>query len=149
IISDVAGFSESKVSVLCADVVAVVMLASAAVPGFVAIVMPALMAVKSGIPQCCVPVNHRAPARRYRWVGKASDRDEPGSPVAGSAQGGVDLRWLREAVELSKRCPPSDAAFSVGAILVGARGQLGGDGRDGWDGRDGGDGRDGRGGGDG
>jgi pyrimidine deaminase RibD-like protein len=47
--------------------------------------------------------------------------------VAGRAQEDADLRWLREAVELSKRCPPSDSAFSVGAILVGAGGQ-GGDG---------------------
>jgi pyrimidine deaminase RibD-like protein len=61
--------------------------------------------------------------------------------VAGSAQQGVDLRWLREAVELSKRCPPSDAAFSVGAILVGAGGRGGQPGGDGREGRGGGDGR--------
>jgi len=93
-------------------------------------VMPVLMAVKSGIPQCCVPVNHRPPARRYRWVGKASYREEPGCSVAGSAQDDADLRWLREAVELSKRCQPSDSAFSVGAVLVG-----GGDAGGGQDGR--------------
>ena len=29
-----------------------------------------------------------------------------------------DRRWLREAVELSRRCPPSTAAYSVGAIIV-------------------------------
>jgi diaminohydroxyphosphoribosylaminopyrimidine deaminase / 5-amino-6-(5-phosphoribosylamino)uracil reductase len=39
----------------------------------------------------------------------------PGRPDA-------DLRWLREAIELSRRCPPSASAFSVGAILVGADG---------------------------
>jgi pyrimidine deaminase RibD-like protein len=33
-----------------------------------------------------------------------------------------DLSWLREAIELSRRCPPSDSAFSVGAVLVGAGG---------------------------
>jgi pyrimidine deaminase RibD-like protein len=43
--------------------------------------------------------------------------------MPGPAQEDADLRWLREAVELSKRCPPSDSAFSVGAILVGAGGQ--------------------------
>jgi riboflavin-specific deaminase-like protein len=34
-----------------------------------------------------------------------------------------DWRWLREAVELSRLCPPSDTAFSVGAIIVGADGK--------------------------
>ncbi len=41
--------------------------------------------------------------------------DVPGQPDA-------DLRWLRAAIELSRRCPPSASAFSVGAILVGADG---------------------------
>jgi diaminohydroxyphosphoribosylaminopyrimidine deaminase/5-amino-6-(5-phosphoribosylamino)uracil reductase len=40
---------------------------------------------------------------------------QPGSPAA-------DREWLREAVELSRRCPPSATAFSVGAVLVGADG---------------------------
>jgi diaminohydroxyphosphoribosylaminopyrimidine deaminase / 5-amino-6-(5-phosphoribosylamino)uracil reductase len=35
-----------------------------------------------------------------------------------------DLSWLREAVELSRRCPPSASAFSVGAILVGSGGTV-------------------------
>jgi diaminohydroxyphosphoribosylaminopyrimidine deaminase/5-amino-6-(5-phosphoribosylamino)uracil reductase len=39
----------------------------------------------------------------------------PGQPDA-------DLYWLRQAIELSRRCPPSASAFSVGAILVGADG---------------------------
>jgi len=29
-----------------------------------------------------------------------------------------DLRWLRMAVELGRRCPPSATAFSVGAVIV-------------------------------
>jgi diaminohydroxyphosphoribosylaminopyrimidine deaminase/5-amino-6-(5-phosphoribosylamino)uracil reductase len=33
-----------------------------------------------------------------------------------------DLSRLREAIELSRRCPPSDSAFSVGAVLVGVDG---------------------------
>ena len=41
--------------------------------------------------------------------------DVPGRPDA-------DLYWLREAIELSRRCPPSASAFSVGAVLVGADG---------------------------
>lgn len=30
----------------------------------------------------------------------------------------ADRRRLREAIELSRRCPPSDTAYSVGAIIV-------------------------------
>jgi pyrimidine deaminase RibD-like protein len=41
----------------------------------------------------------------------------PGQPDA-------DLRWLREAIELSRRCPPSASAFSVGAVLVSDAGQV-------------------------
>jgi diaminohydroxyphosphoribosylaminopyrimidine deaminase / 5-amino-6-(5-phosphoribosylamino)uracil reductase len=36
----------------------------------------------------------------------------------------ADHRFLREAIELSRRCPPSDSAFSVGAVLVGADGAV-------------------------
>lgn len=42
--------------------------------------------------------------------------------AARSRSGDADHRWLREAVALSRRCPPSDTAYSVGAILVGADG---------------------------
>ncbi len=34
----------------------------------------------------------------------------------------TDHRWLSLAIELSKRCPPSTTAFSVGAVLVDAPG---------------------------
>lgn len=30
----------------------------------------------------------------------------------------TDQLWMTQAVELAKRCPPSDAAFSVGAVIV-------------------------------
>lgn len=33
-----------------------------------------------------------------------------------------DLDWLAAAIELSRRCPPSPSAFSVGAIVVDAAG---------------------------
>ncbi len=33
-----------------------------------------------------------------------------------------DRRWLREAIELSRLCPPSPSAFSVGAVVVAADG---------------------------
>jgi 5-amino-6-(5-phosphoribosylamino)uracil reductase len=38
--------------------------------------------------------------------------------------GGEDKRFLRAAIELSRRCPPSDRAFSVGAIIVAADGEI-------------------------
>lgn len=36
----------------------------------------------------------------------------------------ADEYWLAEAIELSRRCHPTDAAFCVGAILVSASGQV-------------------------
>ncbi|MGC4943644.1 deaminase [Kribbella sp. DT2] len=35
-----------------------------------------------------------------------------------------DLRWLRESIELSRSCPVSATAFSVGAVILGADGQV-------------------------
>lgn len=39
----------------------------------------------------------------------------PGDPEA-------DRRWLKAAIELSRKCPVSESAFSVGAVLVSAGG---------------------------
>ncbi len=36
----------------------------------------------------------------------------------------ADRRWLREAIELSRRCPPSRTAFAVGAVIVGGDGSV-------------------------
>ena len=36
----------------------------------------------------------------------------------------ADLHWLREAIKLSRCCPPSATAFSVGAVLIGADGSV-------------------------
>jgi diaminohydroxyphosphoribosylaminopyrimidine deaminase/5-amino-6-(5-phosphoribosylamino)uracil reductase len=33
-----------------------------------------------------------------------------------------DLDWMRRAIELSRRCPPSATSYAVGAIIVGADG---------------------------
>ncbi|MGH3881256.1 MAG: dihydrofolate reductase family protein [Actinophytocola sp.] len=38
------------------------------------------------------------------------------------SQSEVDRHWLRAAIELSTRCPPSETAFAVGAIVVDAHG---------------------------
>ena len=45
----------------------------------------------------------------------------------------ADLHRLRQAIELSRRCPPSSTAFSVGALVVGADGAVV---ADGWSRRD-------------
>ncbi|MEU5942290.1 deaminase [Micromonospora sp. NPDC047548] len=34
----------------------------------------------------------------------------------------VDRRWLRDAIDLSRRCPPKATAYAVGAIVVGGDG---------------------------
>jgi diaminohydroxyphosphoribosylaminopyrimidine deaminase / 5-amino-6-(5-phosphoribosylamino)uracil reductase len=47
----------------------------------------------------------------------------PGGGQA-AAQAETDQRWLRQAIELSRRCPPSPSAFSVGAVLVSGTGEV-------------------------
>ncbi|MGW6839458.1 deaminase [Streptomyces sp. NPDC054958] len=34
-----------------------------------------------------------------------------------------DVTWMERAIELSRKCPPAEGAFSVGAIIVGADGK--------------------------
>ncbi|MER6251380.1 deaminase [Streptomyces sp. NPDC001584] len=34
-----------------------------------------------------------------------------------------DVTWMERAIELSRKCPPAQGAFSVGAIIVGADGK--------------------------
>jgi pyrimidine deaminase RibD-like protein len=45
-------------------------------------------------------------------------------PSQPRSQPQADQAWLREAIELSRRCPPADSAFSVGAVLVSEVGQV-------------------------
>ena len=42
---------------------------------------------------------------------------KPGDPAA-------DRHWLSAAIELSRRCPPAETAFSVGAIVVSSAGKV-------------------------
>ena len=51
-----------------------------------------------------------------------------GAGGPGPAEGAADRYWLTRAVELSRSCPPSTTAFSVGAVVVSARGELLGEG---------------------
>ncbi|MFI2207392.1 dihydrofolate reductase family protein [Streptomyces sp. NPDC020192] len=49
-------------------------------------------------------------------------RYEPTAPGTGSAPTAADRHWLRTACELAALCPPSETAFSVGAVVVAADG---------------------------
>ena len=44
--------------------------------------------------------------------------------VAQPVRPDVDLHWLHEAIKLSRYCPPSATAFSVGAVLIAADGNV-------------------------
>ena len=47
-----------------------------------------------------------------------------GSGAAIPGDRGADRHWLAAAIDLSRRCPPSQSAFSVGALVVAASGQV-------------------------
>ncbi len=47
-----------------------------------------------------------------------------GIPGTGPEVTGADRHWLRQAIALSRRCPPSSSAFSVGAVIVSAEGTV-------------------------
>ncbi|MEU0899543.1 dihydrofolate reductase family protein [Streptomyces massasporeus] len=49
-------------------------------------------------------------------------RYEPTAPGTGRLPTAADHHWLAAACELAERCPPSDTAFSVGAVVVAADG---------------------------
>jgi diaminohydroxyphosphoribosylaminopyrimidine deaminase/5-amino-6-(5-phosphoribosylamino)uracil reductase len=49
---------------------------------------------------------------------------EPAEPGRGSAATEADRRWLREAIALSRLCPPSSSAFAVGAVVVAGDGTV-------------------------
>ncbi|MES4892954.1 dihydrofolate reductase family protein [Streptomyces sp. NPDC096012] len=49
-------------------------------------------------------------------------RYEPTAPGTGPAPAAADRHWLRTACELAALCPPSETAFSVGAVVVAADG---------------------------
>jgi 5-amino-6-(5-phosphoribosylamino)uracil reductase len=47
-----------------------------------------------------------------------------GAPGTGAQATAADLVWLAHAIELSRRCPPSASAYSVGAVVVAADGTV-------------------------
>ncbi len=46
------------------------------------------------------------------------------APGADGQPNTADRHWLHEAIELSRRCPPSAAAYCVGAVLVSSAGAV-------------------------
>ncbi len=44
------------------------------------------------------------------------------APGSGAAATAADREWLRQAIKLSRCCPPSASAFCVGAVIVAADG---------------------------
>jgi 5-amino-6-(5-phosphoribosylamino)uracil reductase len=45
-------------------------------------------------------------------------------PGSGATATAADAEWLRQAIELSRCCPPSASAFCVGAVIVAADGDI-------------------------
>jgi len=57
-------------------------------------------------------------------LGPAAQPPAYGPPGAGGEVSAADRDWLRHAIALSRRCPPSASAFSVGAVVVAADGSV-------------------------
>jgi len=49
---------------------------------------------------------------------------DPGAPGVGAVASAADRGWLAQAIDLSRRCPPSRTAYAVGAIIVAAGGAV-------------------------
>jgi len=47
-----------------------------------------------------------------------------GAPGTGAEAAAADRTWLAQTIDLSRRCPPSPSAFSVGAVVVAADGTV-------------------------
>jgi riboflavin-specific deaminase-like protein len=47
-----------------------------------------------------------------------------GTPGERATSNGADWAWLAQAIDLSRRCPPSPSAFAVGAVVVAADGTV-------------------------
>jgi diaminohydroxyphosphoribosylaminopyrimidine deaminase / 5-amino-6-(5-phosphoribosylamino)uracil reductase len=56
--------------------------------------------------------------------GGVPGRGEERAPGRASTPAEADWYWLRRAIELSRRCPPSRSAFAVGAVIVAGDGSV-------------------------
>jgi riboflavin-specific deaminase-like protein len=65
-------------------------------------------------------------ARQSAGRGPAASASPGGStePGTGAEATAADLVWLAQAIELSRHCPPSPSAYSVGAVVVAADGTV-------------------------
>ncbi len=64
---------------------------------------------------------HQGAGRDAAASGSPGHIAEPGTGAEATA---ADRAWLAQAIELSRRCPPSPSAFCVGAVLVAADGTV-------------------------
>jgi riboflavin biosynthesis pyrimidine reductase/pyrimidine deaminase RibD-like protein len=69
-----------------------------------------------------VPSGHAGPGRMTLVDARRLDDVVVSRYLLGA--GGTDERFLRFAIELSRLCPPSDTAFSVGAVVVSEAGEV-------------------------
>src|SRR5690242_13968162 len=66
----------------------------------------------------------RAHERAGRGAGAGGSPGGAAEPGTGAVATAADLVWLAQAIELSRRCPPSPSAYSVGALVVAADGTV-------------------------
>jgi riboflavin-specific deaminase-like protein len=66
----------------------------------------------------------RAHERAGRYAGAGGSPGGAAEPGTGAEATAADLVWLAQAIELSRRCPPSPSAYSVGALVVAADGTV-------------------------
>ncbi len=66
----------------------------------------------------------RAHERAGRDAGASGSPGGAAEPGTGAGATAADLVWLAQAIELSRRCPPSPSAYSVGALVVAADGTV-------------------------
>jgi riboflavin-specific deaminase-like protein len=74
------------------------------------------------VPSAGAPPGPAAVGSHLPWHTAGPPPSPPAAPPPAPAA--VDIAWLRQAIELSWRCPPSQTAYSVGAIIVAADGTV-------------------------
>lgn len=83
---------------------------------------PSLGEPGQAVPSAGDPPGPAAVGSHLPWHTAGPPSSPPAAPLPAPAA--VDVAWLRQAIELSRRCPPSQAAYSVGAVIVAADGTV-------------------------
>ncbi|CAL9541440.1 hypothetical protein SUDANB1_04237 [Streptomyces sp. enrichment culture] len=90
------------------------------------LVLAPLFVGDPGAPRLFGPGGYRGGRLRLLESRRIEDvvlmRYEPTAPGTGALPAAADHHWLALACDLAERCPPSDTAFSVGAVVVAADG---------------------------